>query len=179
MDGNRACPGASRSCCRGTSITAAAAERSPIGRRPDFRRADGGALPAQHEAYLLFPSGARGPAFLVTENFVAIKRYNNSDVYALAVAHLADRLRGSRPFAGRWPASDPQLSRADRMRIQRRLAELGYKVSDFYGRFDFDQRDAIRDQQTKTGMVPDGHADPAFLEALLKPERASRQPRIN
>lgn len=140
-----------------------------------FQRADGGALPDRHDAYLLFPSGARGPAFLVTENFVAIKRYNNSDVYALAVGHLADRLHGGRPIAGRWPDSDPQLSRADRMRIQRKLAELGYKVSDFHGRIDFDQRDAIRDLQAKAGMRPDGHPGPEFLERLL-PRNNARNP---
>ena len=140
-----------------------------------FRRADGGALPDRHDAYLLFPSGVRGPAFLVTDNFVAIKKYNNSDVYALAVGHLADRLRGGRAFAGRWPETDPQLSRADRMRIQRKLSELGYKVNDFYGRFDFDQRDAIRELQIKAGVPADGHAGPEFLDRLL-PRSNARNP---
>ncbi len=71
-----------------------------------FRRTDGGNLPTtttRDEATLLFPSGARGPAFLVTKNFEVIKTYNISDVYALAVLHLADRFRGAPPFAGRWP----------------------------------------------------------------------------
>lgn len=140
-----------------------------------FKRADGGALPSNGDAYLLFPSGARGPAFLVTENFVVIKRYNNSDVYALAVGHLADRLRGGRPIAGRWPDNDPQLSRADRMRIQRKLAELGYKVGDFHGRIDFDQRDAIRELQAKAGLRADGHPGPEFLDRLL-PRSNARNP---
>ena len=71
-----------------------------------FRRADGGNLPTTNmrdEAILFFPSGARGPAFLVTKNFDVIKTYNISDVNALAVLHLADRFRGAPPFAGRWP----------------------------------------------------------------------------
>lgn len=140
-----------------------------------FRRADGSALPDRHEAYLLFPSGARGPAFLVTENFVAIKRYNISDVYALAVGHLADRLRGGRPLVGRWPDNDPQLSRAERVRIQRKLAELGYKVNDFYGRIDFDQRDAIRELQAKFGLRADGHPGPEFVDRLF-PRSNARNP---
>ena len=70
-----------------------------------FRRAaDGGALPATGSAYLLFPSGARGPAFLVTDNFVAIKRYNISDAYALGD-------RASRRPAARRPAADGQMAR--------------------------------------------------------------------
>jgi membrane-bound lytic murein transglycosylase B len=74
------------------------------------RRADGGAFPAEGQAILFFPSGARGPAFLVTDNFVVIKRYNNSDVYALAASHLADRMHGGGPILAPWPQEDRQLS---------------------------------------------------------------------
>ena len=42
-----------------------------------LKRADGGDYPATGDAILFFPSGASGPAFLVTENFNVIKRYNN------------------------------------------------------------------------------------------------------
>ena len=134
--------------------------------RRGVRRADGGALPDAGEAFLLFPSGAAGPAFLVTANFNAIKLYNNSDVYALAVGHLADRMRGGAPFRAAWPKDDPQLSRDARIALQRKLASLGYAVKDFAGRLDFDQRDAIRDLQVKNGMVADGHPTPALLARL-------------
>ncbi len=40
---------------------------------------------------VFFPSGAKGPAFKVTEIFDVLKEYNNSDAYAIAVGHLADR----------------------------------------------------------------------------------------
>ena len=130
------------------------------------RRADGGALPRDGDGFLLFPSGAAGPAFLVSANFNVIKLYNNSDVYALAVGHLADRMRGGAPFRGAWPANDPQLSRDARMALQHKMASLGYPVHDFAGRLDFDQRDAIRDIQAKHGLVPDGHPTPALLDQL-------------
>lgn len=136
------------------------------------RRTDGGRLPndnalGAHEAILFFPSGARGPAFLVTENFNVIKTYNISDVYALAVLHLADRFRGAPPFSGRWPQDDRQLTREDRMRIQHALAKRGYKVNDFQGMMDFDLRDNIRDMQIKFGMVPDGHPGAEFMGRLV------------
>ncbi len=131
-----------------------------------LRRRDDGALPRDGEGYLLFPSGASGPAFLATGNFAVIKRYNNSDVYALAVGHLADRIRGGGPFRAVWPKEDAQLSRDARMALQRKMAALGYKIGDFAGRLDFDQRDAIRDLQIKFGMVPDGHPTAALLERL-------------
>jgi membrane-bound lytic murein transglycosylase B len=131
-----------------------------------MRRADGGALPREGEGFLLFPSGAAGPAFLVTANFNAIKLYNNSDIYALSVGHLADRLHGGAPFRAAWPKNDPQLSRDARMALQHKLADLGYPVRDFAGRLDFDQRDWIRELQAKFGMVPDGQPTPALLARL-------------
>jgi lytic murein transglycosylase len=131
-----------------------------------LRRADGEALPRGGDAVLFFPSGASGPAFLVTENFVAIKRYNNSDAYALAVAHLADRMRGRAPIRAAWPKDDVQLSRENRIVLQKKLAALGYPVRDFEGRIDFDLRDAIRDVQAKFGMMPDGHPTETLLRRL-------------
>jgi hypothetical protein len=130
------------------------------------RRADGAVLPGAGNGVLLFPSGAAGPAFLVSANFNVIKLYNNSDVYALAVGHLADRMRGGPPFRTAWPKDDPQLSRDARIALQRKLASLGYAVKDFAGRLDFEQRDAIRELQAQHGMVPDGHPTPALLDRL-------------
>ncbi len=131
-----------------------------------LRRTDGGALPDAGNAILFFPSGAAGPAFLVTDNFVVLKRFNNSDAYALAVAALADRLRGDPPFRSAWPADDFQPSREQRIALQRRLAALGYKVQDFDGHFDFDLRDAVRELQQRFGMVPDGYPSRAFLDRV-------------
>ena len=47
---------------------------------------------------------AGGPKFSVTSNFRAIKRYNNSDSYAIGVGHLADRDWRRRPPARQLPA---------------------------------------------------------------------------
>jgi membrane-bound lytic murein transglycosylase B len=132
-------------------------------------RADGGLIPAAGSAILFFPSGAGGPAFLVTDNFVVLKRFNNSDAYALAVGALADQLRGLPALRAVWPADDFQPSRNQRIALQRQLAALGYKVADFDGHFDFDQRDAIRDLQVRFGMTPDGHPSRAFLDRLGVP----------
>ena len=131
-----------------------------------FERLDGGRWPDTGDAILFFPSGAPGPAFLVTQNFVVLKTYNNSDAYALAVADLADRLRGAGPFRSAWPINDFQPSRAERIALQKKLASLGYKVADFDGHFDFDLRDDIRKVQQSFGMTPDGHPSRAFLDRL-------------
>jgi membrane-bound lytic murein transglycosylase B len=134
--------------------------------RRGVQRADDRPLPASGNAILLFPSGAAGPAFLVTDNFIVLKRFNNSDAYALAVGELADRLRGLPPIRTAWPASDVQLSREERIALQRRLADLGYKIADFAGHLDFELRDAVREQQKRLGMIPDGHPSRALLQQI-------------
>jgi len=53
-------------------------------------------------AYLMMPAGIYGPAFLVTENFLVIKRYNMSDLYAVFVGNLADRIGGGGDFVTPW-----------------------------------------------------------------------------
>jgi lytic murein transglycosylase len=130
------------------------------------RRADGKPFPASGNGILFFPSGAKGPGFIVTPNYDVLKEYNNSDAYAIAVGHLADRLAGGGPFKAAWPADDHPLSRDARIALQKKLASLGYKVTDFEGHVDFDLRDSIRAEQKKLGMVPDGNPTPALLEKL-------------
>jgi len=135
-------------------------------RKRGVRRADGKAFPANGDGILFFPSGARGPGFIVTPNYDVLKEYNNSDAYAIAVGHLADLLAGGGPFKSAWPADDHPLSRDARIALQKKLATLGYKVTDFEGHVDFDLRDNIRAEQKKFGMVPDGNPTPALLEKL-------------
>jgi lytic murein transglycosylase len=134
--------------------------------RRGVRRADGKAFPSGSSGILFFPSGYKGPAFIVTENFDVLKEYNNSDAYAIAVGHLADRMHGGAPIKAAWPADDRPLSRPARIALQKKFAELGYKVNEFEGHIDFDLRDNIRQEQKKLGMVPDGNPTPLLLEKL-------------
>ena len=135
-------------------------------RKLGVRRADGNPFPQDGNGILFFPSGAKGPAFIVTENFDVLKEYNNSDAYAVAVGHLADRMHGRPPIKAKWPADDHQLSRDARIALQKKLAALGYKVHDFEGHIDFDLRDDIRAEQKKLGLLPDGNPTTTFLEKL-------------
>ena len=133
-----------------------------------FTHTDGNALPAaiSGTAILFFPSGASGPAFLVTDNFIVLKRFNNSDAYALAVGALSDRFRGLPSIRKAWPDNDFQPSREERIALQRALAKLGYPIAEFEGHLDFDLRDAVREQQRRFGMIADGYPSRAFLERL-------------
>ena len=134
------------------------------------RRTDGRPFPRDGEGVgpgiLFFPAGAKGPAFIVTDNYAVLKEYNNSDAYAIAVGHLADRLNGGRPIRAAWPTDDRPLPRDARIALQKRLSALGYKVTDFEGHIDFDLRDNIRAEQARHGMVPDGNPTSALLAKI-------------
>lgn len=127
------------------------------------RRADGAEMPRSGEARLFLPGGARGPAFLVTANYDAIKEYNSSDAYAMGVAHLGDRIYGGDPIRGTWPSKEPQLDKNQRVDLQRRLARLGFYRGETDGKIGSKTREAVRQFQLARGLLPDGYADPALL----------------
>jgi membrane-bound lytic murein transglycosylase B len=131
-----------------------------------LRRVDGKALPRQGEAMLFLPGGARGPAFLVTENYTVIKAYNSSDAYALGVAHLGDRILGGPPIRGGWPTDEPTLDKNQRQEVQRRLAGLGLYAGETDGKLGSKTREAVRQFQLKQGLVADGYASVALLKEL-------------
>ncbi len=130
-----------------------------------IRRVDGHDL-GRGDAALLLPAGAKGPAFLVTRNFDAIFAYNAAESYALAVAHLSDRLKGGPPFSTPWPTDDPGLSRAERREAQQLLQTKGYDIGDIDGVIGTKARAAIADYQQRLGMDRNGRASVRVLRAL-------------
>ncbi|MEM7176551.1 MAG: lytic murein transglycosylase [Pseudomonadota bacterium] len=118
------------------------------------------------EAAVLLPAGAKGPAFLVLPNFRVIKRYNNATSYALAVAHLAERIGGAGPVAGDWPRGDRALSRSEKEELQRRLTALGYDTQGADGIIGPNSRAAVRAFQQANGMIPDGYVSGSLLDRV-------------
>lgn len=123
-------------------------------------------LAPQTPAALVLPAGREGPAFLVFRNFDAIFRYNAAESYALAIAHLADRLRGGGPFVVAWPTDDPGLSRAQRRELQTLLAARGHDIGAVDGRIGERSREAIRTEERRLGRPETGRAGMAILRAL-------------
>jgi membrane-bound lytic murein transglycosylase B len=117
-------------------------------------------------AFLLVPAGVQGPGFLMLHNFRVIMRYNPAQAYALAIGHLADRLRGGGPFAQSWPRYERVLSRDDRLELQQLLARRGYDVGEPDGRLGAKTRAAIREFQARNGKIPDGFASGVILDQL-------------
>lgn len=123
---------------------------------------------APNKAGLLLPAGEGGPAFLVFRNFDALYSYNAAESYALAIAHLSDRLRGGGSFLTPWPTDDPGLSRAERREVQSLLTQRGYPIGEIDGVIGNNTRQAIKDIQEQHGLEPDGRAGRKLLELLRR-----------
>jgi len=121
---------------------------------------------ARAEGFLLMPAGRNGPAFIVTPNFYVLKKYNESDLYALFIGHGADRIAsGDRTFAGRW-GKVGGLYRSDIAAMQRGLEQLGYDVGGADGLPGFKTRRSIGDWQSRNGRTATCFPDKAIVGAL-------------
>jgi lytic murein transglycosylase len=140
-------------------------------------RVDGGPLAADDtRSALILPAGRSGPAFVVFRNYDAIYSYNAAESYALAIATLADRLRGGSGLATPWPTDDPGLSRAERRELQGLLLARGHDIGAVDGMIGTATRRAIRDEQQRLGVSPaDGRAGRKILDAL-RSASAARPP---
>ena len=127
-----------------------------------------GNLPSDPQASvsLLLPAGYRGPALLVTDNFRAILKYNNSTSYALAVGLLADSFKGGGQLIGHWPVEDTPLARAERIELQQLLATHGYQPGTADGIIGANTRQAVRAYQKSIGLPADGYPTLELLTRL-------------
>jgi membrane-bound lytic murein transglycosylase B len=120
------------------------------------------------DAFIMVPQGVDGPTFLVTRNFMAIMDYNQSHSYAVAVGHLADRIKGGNGFVTPWPKVDYDLSFAQRVEIQKLLYRRGFDPGGTDGRFGARTYEAILGFQHRSGLSLDGTPTAALLERLRK-----------
>jgi membrane-bound lytic murein transglycosylase B len=132
-------------------------------------RVGGAAYPRLTDRGTLFaPAGSDGPIFLVLNNFNAILHYNTAKSYALAVGHLADRLRGGGPFVHPWPTDENHLALDQRIELQQRLAGKGLLTGDADGIIGPATLEAVRAYQRSKGLPVDGYPTMTILQLLRK-----------
>jgi membrane-bound lytic murein transglycosylase B len=117
-------------------------------------------------ARLLLASDFRGPAFLVYDNFKVIKRWNNSDKYAIGIGRLADRIVGKPLLTKSQPKDDKGLSTAEMQQIQTLLNTLGYDVGEADGIAGSRTKKALRNFQIKNQLAADGYPSIRMLNLL-------------
>ena len=132
-----------------------------------LKRPGGKAYPRPDDkAILKVLAGEQGPGFLMIKNFFVIKRYNNSDKYALAVGMLADRLSGYSGLAQEWPRPVDALSADEKIELQQLLKARGYYDGEVDGQVGTGSRAAIRAFEEQAGLPVNGMPTRAVLEAL-------------
>ena len=105
-----------------------------------------------------------GPGFRTGPNFRTIKRYNNSDAYALGVGHLADRIAGAGPLRQGFGPDRYGLTIDQRRDLQRRLTQAGFDTDGSDGVLGPRSRAAIAAFQRSRGLAPTGEPSAALLE---------------
>jgi len=138
--------------------------------RLGIKRISGKAFPSNDvsaDGMMLVPAGRHGPEFVVTPNFYVIKEYNNSDLYALFIGNLADRIAyNAGPFEAKWDDVGSML-RSDVLAMQKALINKGYDVGKPDGLAGFKTRRSIGDWQSKNGLEPTCFPD-STLKAKLR-----------
>lgn len=133
-------------------------------------RVDGQPLPASladQNAYLMSPGGTYGPQFLVSDNFKVLRAYNTSDLYAVFVGHLADRIAGGGDFTTPW-GKIVQLSTSELIEIQERLKAAGMAITIVDGKIGSNTRKQIGLYQRKARLTVDCWPGASTLDHLRK-----------
>jgi hypothetical protein len=111
------------------------------------------------------PAGRHGPAFIVTENFYALKQYNYSDLYALYISHLADRFGNNQPMRAGW-GKVGGFSRGDVRGMQEQLVAEGHDVGRVDGLVGFKTRIAVGLWQQRKGQEPTCFPDARLIQSI-------------
>jgi membrane-bound lytic murein transglycosylase B len=135
------------------------------------RTVRGNRIPNHGLGSVFLPAGSDGPAFIVFKNFKVIKRYNNANSYAMAVGHLADRIKGGGNFAKEWPRGPGALKLNEKLEVQELLNRVGYDLGEPDGIIGPKTMDAVNAIQISWGEQPSGKADKGFLYTLRKKVR--------
>ncbi len=135
------------------------------------RTVQGKRIPNHGKGSVFLPAGSDGPAFIVFKNFKVIKRYNNANSYAMAVGHLADRIKGGGNFVKEWPRGPGALKLDEKLEVQELLNRAGYDLGEPDGIIGPKTIDAVSAIQISWGEQPKGKADQDFLNTLRKKVR--------
>jgi lytic murein transglycosylase len=131
-------------------------------------RADGKPFPSRKTTAKLWVPMPGGPGFLLGPNFYAVRSYNPSMNYALAITHLSDVLLGGEYIAQKFPGGERAPTTAEIQEIQKRLTALGFDTKGVDGRVGSGTMSAVSNYQRKVGMEPDGYAGVRLLARLRK-----------
>ena len=107
-----------------------------------------------------------GPAFLLTQNFATILRYNNAQNYAIGVGHLSDRIRGGGPVQASFGPDAAGMTKADRQALQQKLTAAGFDTGGTDGVMGAKTKAAVSAYQASVGLPVTGEPSLELLRRL-------------
>ncbi len=130
------------------------------------RRLNGSRLPiVKIKGALVAPAGAKGPKFLVYNNFHRLLNWNYSINNALTVALLADTISG-KPIQKIKNQGETALKIEFVQQAQYYLQKLGYRLGEADGVFGKRSRLALKKYQKKNNLPADGYLNIDIFEKL-------------
>lgn len=132
-----------------------------------IKLANGNPLPrGDIQGAIVLPSGKKGPAFIVLNNFTVIREWNRSMFYALTVAHLSDRLGGGSKLVKKPPANEPRIERKQAISLQKNLQALGLYHDKIDGMLGLKSLQAIREFQRNNNIAADAYPSPNLISKI-------------
>ena len=116
-------------------------------------------------ASVLQPEGIYGPAFLAPKNYFVLKEYNFSDLYALFVGHVSDRIGDPRHFETPW-SQDALMRTVDVEAMQKGLTARGLYRDKIDGKAGMLTRAALGAYQKANGLKLDCWPTSAVLDHM-------------
>jgi membrane-bound lytic murein transglycosylase B len=130
-------------------------------------RPDGKPFPQLGASAKLWVPVPGGPGFLLGPNFYAVRSYNPSMNYTLAIVHLGDRIMGGPEVTSKFPGGERAPTLAEIKEIQQRLTTAGFDAGGSDGRVGNGTMRAVVNFQRKIGMEPaDGYPGVRLLARL-------------
>ncbi len=121
-----------------------------------------------YQATVVIPMSAQGPIFLTENNFSVIKKWNNSNFFALSVGLLADYISGRLTTPIIINPNIPDWQTDEMIAIQKNLQQLHYLAKDKTpdGVLGPSTRQAIQKYQDDHGMIADGYPSKELVTIL-------------
>ena len=107
-----------------------------------------------------------GPAFLLTQNFNVILRYNNAENYAIGVGYLSDRILGLPAIRASFGPDATGMTIADRQELQRLLTAAGFDTGGSDGVIGAKTKAAISAYQASARLPVTGEPSLDLLRRL-------------
>ena len=127
-----------------------------------------GSAPGNTPVELWLPAGKEGPALLLTQNFDAIKVYNNSANYALGVSLLARAIVNQPQLQRDFPRYEKPLYTYQVTQLQQHLTSMGYDTKGTDGVIGTNTKLAFQRWQADNGQVPDGFITQRSAASLVQ-----------